>query len=172
MGQHRQPQRRRPTDKPQLLRRILNILHDSSQSPSNIRLIQFLDAWAKDKSKETYAAVRTELQQGHSFLMLPSGEQPATGPGWQRTAKTTRLQPASIYTIENKKVLGAFTDPDAVLRWSKGKLTPCVSLESQAVMEICEKNGIQKIIINSGSENVYPLSFVLNDEIEEGEVYW
>lgn len=140
--------------------------------PDNRHLIQLLDVWSKNRSKETYAAVRTELQEGNSFLMLPSGENSSTHTGWNRTTQKTKLQLASIYTIDGVKMLGAFTDADAVLRWSKGKPIPCVSMTSKAVLQLCEKNGFRKIIINSGSDNVYPLSYLLNDEFEKGVTYW
>jgi hypothetical protein len=140
--------------------------------PDNQRLIHLLNAWAQDRSRETYTAVRNELQEGNSFLMLPSAKGQAMVAGWHTTTEPTKLGLASLYTIDGIKVLGAFTDPDSVLRWSKGKVTWCSSLQSQAVLELCERNAIKKIIINGGSENVFPLSYYFNDELGQDQEYW
>ena len=143
-----------------------------TNQPDNTKLISLLNTWAKDMSKDNYVRVRKELMEGNSFLMLPSGESGKISAGWNTNTEATRIQLSSLYTIDGIKVLGAFTDPDSILRWSKGKQVHCNSLRSQTVLEICERNGIKKIVINSGSNNIFPLSYYSGGEIQKDEKYW
>ena len=111
--------------------------------------------------------------EGNSFLMLPApGKNEAISEKWNTSSEASRIQLSSLYKIDGIKVLGSFTDPDSVLRWSKGKQIHCTSLRSQAVLEICERNGIKRIVINSGSDNIFSLSYYLEDEIQKNEEYW
>jgi hypothetical protein len=144
----------------------------STDMPDNSRLIALLNAWAKDMSKENYAMVRKELIGGRPFLMLPSDKGENVGEGWRRSAEVTKIRLASLYTVEGVKTLGAFTDEEAVLRWSKGKQVLCNSLHSQDVFEICEKNGIKRLVINSGSDNIFPLSYYTDGETLPEEKGW
>jgi hypothetical protein len=141
-------------------------------TPDNMKLIALLNAWAKDMSKDNYVRVRKELMEGDSFLMLPSGKSENPSEGWREIPQATKIQLASVYTVKGVKTLGAFTDAESVLRWSKGKRFFCSSLRAQVVFEICEKNGIKRIIINSGSDNIYPLSYHNEDEILSDEELW
>ena len=141
--------------------------------PDNTMLISLLNEWAKDISKDNYIKVRREMMDGNPFLMLPApGKNEAISEKWNTYSETSRIQLTSLYTLDGVKVLGAFTDPDSVLRWSKGKQVHCTSLRSQAVLEICERNGIKRVVINSGSNNIFPLSYYLEDEIQNDEEYW
>jgi len=145
----------------------------TTNQPDNTTLISLLNEWGKDMSKDNYIKVRNELMEGNSFLMLPApGKNKAIPEKWHASSEASRIQLSSLYTIDGIKVLGAFTDPDSVLRWSKGKKVQCTSLRSQAVLEICERNGIKRVVINSGSDNIFPLSYYLEDEIQKNEEYW
>jgi hypothetical protein len=143
-----------------------------TNQPDNTNLISLLDAWARNMSKGNYIKVRKELMNGNSFLMLPSSNRGSFSTDWHATTATTPIQLGSVYTIDGVKVLGAFTDSDSVLRWSKGKQVNCNSLLSQTILKICEQNGIKRIVINSGSNNIFPLSYYLEDEIQKAEEYW
>lgn len=143
-----------------------------TNQPDNTNLISLLNAWAKNMSKDNYVKVRKELMNGNSFLMLPSGKSGAFSTSWHTTTATTPIQLGSVYTIDGVRVLGAFTDSDSVLRWSKGIQVHYNSLPSQTVLQICEQNGIKRIVINSGSDNIFPLSYYAEDEIPEDEEYW
>jgi hypothetical protein len=140
--------------------------------PDNSRLIALLNAWSKDMSKANYASVRTELMEGNSFLMLPSERSESPAEGWKELSQPSKIRLASLYTVADVRTLGAFTDAESVLRWSKGKQVFCNSLLSRVVFEICETNGIKRIIINSGSDNIFPLSYHTEDEIHPGEEVW
>src|ERR1700691_792405 len=114
--------------------------------PDNSRLIALLNAWSKDMSKSNYASVRTELMEGNSFLMLPSERNESPAEERKELSQPSKIRLASLYTVEGVKTLGAFTDAESVLRWSKGKQVFCNSLLSRVVFEICETNGIKRII--------------------------
>jgi len=73
-------------------------------------------------SKANYVKVRKELMDGNAFLILPTVKNDAVSEGWNTYSEASRIQLSSLYTIDGIKVLAAFTDPDSVLRWSKGKL--------------------------------------------------
>lgn len=123
-------------------------------------------------SKDNYVKVRKELMDGNAFLMLTTGKNEAIPEGWNSYSEPSCIKLGSVYTVDGIRVLGVFTDSDSVLRWSKGKQVHCTSLRSQAVFEICERNGIKRIVINSGSDNIFPMSYYLEGEVPKDEKYW
>ncbi len=66
--------------------------------------------------------------------------------------------------MDGLKVLGAFTDEESLLSWAK-KPTAYTALESKAVLELCEKELIERIVINSD----LPTMFVLERDRENIE---
>jgi hypothetical protein len=108
--------------------------------PDNSKLIALLNAWSEHMSKNNYTKVKTELMEGNSFLMLPSERSESSAEGWRELPQPSKVRLASLYTVKGVKTLGAFTDAEAVLRWSKGKQVFCNSLLSRVVFEICETN--------------------------------
>ena len=61
-----------------------------------------------------------------------------------------------VYNLDGLKVLGAFTDENALLSWAK-KPTQYTSLSSKDVLKLCEEQLIERIVINSD----LPTMFVL-----------
>ncbi len=126
--------------------------------PDNSRLLQLMEIYWKSAGKgETYKDVVLELMNGNSFLILPTHEavQPGSD-GWTTTTEKTTLGLTSLYNLDGLKVLGAFTDENALLVWAK-KQCPCVSMRSQSVLELCERNGIARIVINNNLPNMFVL---------------
>lgn len=126
--------------------------------PDNTRLLELLDVyWKADGKGKTYENVVLELMKGNSFLMLPGqSELGEKTEGWVTTKEVTALNLASLYTLDGLKVLAAFTDEKALMDWSK-KALPYTSMRSQAVLELCEANGITRIVINNNSPNTFVL---------------
>jgi hypothetical protein len=144
----------------------------NQDTPDNTKLISLLNAWSQKISKKTFAAVRTELMKGNSFLMLPSGATDVQGPGWHTYEKSPRLELRSVYTMDGIQVLGAFTDIESLLRWSNGRAMNYTSLRSQEVLDICVRYGFKRVVINSGSDNIYPLSYYTTEEMGTIKGYW
>jgi len=132
--------------------------------PDNTRLLQLLDVyWKADGKGKTYENVVLELMKGNSFLMLPGqSELGEKTEGWVTTKGATALNLASLYTLDGLKVLAAFTDEKALLDWSK-KVFPYTTMRSQAVLELCEANGIARIVINNNSPNTFVLEKARQD---------
>ena len=123
--------------------------------------------WKSDGKGDAYKNVVLELMNGNSFLMLPGSNGSQNGSdGWVTTDEKKTLGLTSIYTLDGLKVLAAFTDERVLLDWAK---KPCAytSMRSQAVLQMCEDNGITRIIINNNSSN----TFVLEKDRSNNEEY-
>lgn len=126
-------------------------------NPENSRLFELLDIYQKQNGKgESYKNVVLELMNGNSFLLLPSDNGNSNTDKWETSKEDTTLKLTCIYNLDGLKVLGAFTDENALLSWSK-KPTQYTGLSSQAVLKLCEENLIERIVINSD----LPTMFVL-----------
>jgi len=126
-------------------------------NPENSKLFELLDAYQKQNGKgDSYKNVVLELMNGNSFLLLPSENDNEGSDTWTTAQNDTTLKLTCIYNLDGLKVLGAFTDEDALLNWAK-KPTQFTGLSSQDVLKLCEENFIEKVVINSD----LPTMFVL-----------
>ena len=105
---------------------------------------------------DSYKNVILELMNGNSFLLLPSENDNENLDTWTTAKIDTTLKLTCIYNLEGLKVLGAFTDENALLSWAK-KPTQFTGLSSQDVLKLCEENLIERVVINSD----LPTMFVL-----------
>jgi hypothetical protein len=121
--------------------------------PNNTKLIALLNDWSKDPIFNNYEKVMDELVNGSSFLMLPSQNDKQAGKDW-RVSKDETLNLTCIFEVDGQKIIGGFTDDDAIIRWAKGAAT-YTSMRSQEVLQLCEREGIYKIVINSDSPNIF-----------------
>ena len=121
--------------------------------PDNTKLIELLKDWSKEPIFKNYEKVMNELINGNSFLMLPSQNDNNSEKGW-RTSQDETLSLTCIFEVNGLKVIGGFTDDDAIIRWAKGHAT-YTSMRSQEVLELCEREDIYKIVINSDSPNIF-----------------
>ena len=130
--------------------------------PDNSKLFQLLDIYQKQNGKgDSYKNVVSELMNGNSFLLLPSQNDNKIPENWTTTEKNTTLKLTCIYNLDGLKVLGAFTDENALFSWAK-KPKPYTALLSKDVLKLCEKQLIERIIINSD----LPTMFVLEKNRE------
>jgi len=125
-------------------------------TPNNNRLLLLLSIYESEKgSKESYMNVLAELLNGNSFLLLPTINKDKTE-GWKNIEKDQSIQITSVFDQDGLKVLGAFTDDGSLLRWANRE-TQYTAIPSKDVLEMCEANGIGRIVINSGQPNMYVL---------------
>ncbi|MHB8206171.1 SseB family protein [Mucilaginibacter sp.] len=120
----------------------------------NTKLITLLNAWSKDPVFKNYEKVMNELVNGNSFLMLPSQNADQAEKGWRRTSKGEKLSLTCIFEVDGQKIIGGFTDKEAIVKWAKGAAT-YMSMRSQDVLNLCEREDIYKIVINSDSPNIF-----------------
>lgn len=141
----------------------------SDVRPDNTKLIFYINNWVENPSLENYKVVVDELMNGDSYLLLPSlNDENTAANDWQTVETGTSLQLTSIFNLDGLKVLGAFTDENALLFWTK-KPTSYTALASKSVMSLCEANHISRIVINSGSRNMFVLERN-NENVKEFEI--
>ncbi len=128
----------------------------TDDTPDNTRLMELLNKYASTRDYKDYKRVYHELENGRSFLLLPSHEEAHVKDGWRKTAEGETLQLTSIFQIDGLKVLGAFTDEAAVLSWSK-KPTTNVAMPSKSVLEMCYTERSGRIVINTGLDTMFVL---------------
>ncbi|HVS92554.1 MAG TPA: SseB family protein [Mucilaginibacter sp.] len=128
------------------------------KNPDNTKLIYLLDIYSQNSSAENYKAVVSEILEGNSFLMLPTTENPAKNlnHGWKIANGDKTIQITSVFNQDGLKVLGAFSDEKSMLSWTKHP-TAYNAIASKAVIDICERHGIGRIVINSGLKNMFVL---------------
>lgn len=125
--------------------------------PENANLLALISKWYAKPNDDTYKNVVLELRDGKPTLLLPSkNDLPATGE-WQTATEDTTLNLTCIYEVDGLKVLGAFTDEEALLNWAKTPVS-YTAMKSNDVMVLCENNSISRMVINSDNYNMFVLS--------------
>lgn len=126
-----------------------------SKDPDNTRLTYLLDIYAQHPSNDNYSSVLKEINDGNSFLLLPSVNNKNTI-GWETTKEGTTLNLASVFNLDGLKVLGAFSDETALVNWSNRK-TEYTAIRTQDLIDFCKQNNIDRIVINSDQKNMFVL---------------
>ena len=129
-----------------------------TENPDNTRLLALLDTyWKENGAGDTYKNVVMELMHGNSFLMFPTQNDNQTVPDkWTTAEKDTTLKLASVVNLDGLKVLGAFTDEQALLAWTK-KPSQYTAMRSKDVLKFVQENGMDRIVINSDQPNMFVL---------------
>ncbi len=116
--------------------------------PDNTNLCAYLEAWKTDKTPDNYMKILNELVTGNCLLMLPSINEEDPNSDWHEEKKADSLQLTSVFEIDGLKILGAFSNEQDMLNWAK-KSTPYTALKAKDVLDFCEKNNLDKIIIDN-----------------------
>jgi hypothetical protein len=125
--------------------------------PENSRLLELIEIYQKQNGKgEAYKNVVLELMKGNSFLLLPSHNDNELSTSWTNAKTGTTLKLTCIYNLDGLKVLGAFTDEQSLLNWAK-QPTQYTAVASKAILNLCEEQLIQRIMINSNQPNMFVL---------------
>jgi len=129
-----------------------------TDNPDNSRLLALLDKyWKENGAGDTYKDVVLELMNGNSFLIFPTQNDSDTDPDkWTTAEKGTILKLESMVKLDGLKILGAFTDEQALLSWTK-KPSQYTAMRSKDVLEFVEDNGMDRIVINSDQPNMFVL---------------
>lgn len=127
-----------------------------NKNPDNTRLTYLLDIYGQHPSNENYRAVLEEITNGNSFLLLPSANDNGNTIGWQTAEVGTTLNLASVFNLDGLKVLGAFSDETALVKWSKRE-TQYTAIKTQDLIDFCKQNNIDRIVINSDQKNMFVL---------------
>jgi hypothetical protein len=70
--------------------------------------------------------------------------------------KNTTFKLASVVNLDGLKVLGVFTDEQALLAWTK-KPSQYTAMRSKDVLKFVQDNGMDRIVINSDQPNMFVL---------------
>ena len=127
-----------------------------TNNPDNTRLTYLLDIYGQHHSSENYRAVLEEFTNGNSFLLLPSANNNEETNGWQTAEVGTTLNLASVFNLDGLKVLGAFSDETALLKWAK-RAIQYTAIKTQDLTDFCKQNNIDRIVINTDSKNMFVL---------------
>ena len=127
-----------------------------SQNPDNTRLTYLLDIYGQHPSNENYRAVIDEITSGNSFLLLPSVNDNGNTNGWQTAEAGTTINLSSIFDLDGLKVLGAFSDPNALVKWTN-RVTQYTAIKTQDLVDFCRQNNVDRIVINSDQKNMFVL---------------
>jgi hypothetical protein len=116
--------------------------------PDNTRLFALIEQYVSDNEYESYKKVVFELEDGNSYLLIPSennlGEEFSS---WAPSPPGLKIK-LGIWFRDGLKATAAFTSEQALFEWAK-KPTKYVSFRSQMVLELCEANGIKRVVIDS-----------------------
>ena len=126
------------------------------EKPNNDKLFNLLNKYKDDTSYDNYSKVVNELMEGNSFLILPSVNDKQPKKEWDTLKKDSTLKLTSVFDLDGLKVLGAFSDEKALLKWSK-KETEFTAMKGQDVLEFCQTNRIDRIVINSEQPTMFVL---------------
>lgn len=127
-----------------------------NKNPDNTRLTYLLDIYGQHPSNENYKAVLDEITSGNSFLLLPSVNENGNSNGWQTAQVGTTINLASVFNLDGLKVLGAFSDETALVKWTNRE-TQYTAIKTQDLVDFCKQNNIDRIVINSDQKNMFVL---------------
>ena len=129
---------------------------NQDKEPNNAKLINLMNKSSQNASGKNYKNVINELMNGESYLILTSQNNGGESEQWTETENETQLKLTCIFNLDGLKVLGAFTDEQSLLEWSKKPKT-YTAMSSKDVMKLCKDNGIDRIVINSNQPNMFVL---------------
>jgi hypothetical protein len=116
--------------------------------PDNTKLFALIEQYISDNEYDSYKKVVYELEDGNSYLLIPSesnlGEEFSS---WAPSPPGLKIE-IGIWFRDGLKATAAFTSKQALFEWAK-KPTKYISYRSQVVLELCERNGISRIVIDS-----------------------
>lgn len=127
-----------------------------SKNPDNTRLTYLLDIYGQHPSNENYRAVLEEITNGNSFLLLPSANDNGDTNGWETAQVGTTINLSSILNLDGLKVLGAFSDETALVKWTN-RSTQYTAIKTQDLVDFCKQNNVDRIVINSDQKNMFVL---------------
>jgi hypothetical protein len=117
-------------------------------NPDNKKLIELLNEYSKDNKYKIYKKVVEELVEGNAYLLLPSNHDYGDKyKSWTPVEEGHKID-LGIYFVDGLKAIAAFSSEEALFTWKK-KVAKYISLPSKAIIEICEANGIDRIVIDS-----------------------
>ena len=126
-------------------------------TPENSKLFELIEIYQKQNGEgDSYKNVVLELMNGNSFLLLPSQNDNELSTSWTTTKTDTTLKLTCIYNLDGLKVLGAFTDEQSLLNWTK-QPTQYTAVSSKDILKLCEEQLIERIVINSDQPNMFVL---------------
>lgn len=136
---------------------IFDKLLGNDKAPENSKLLDLLEIHRQQNGQgDSYKNVILELMNGNSFLLLPSENEGYDTDTWATVKKGTSLNLTCVFNLDGLKVLLAFTDKKALLRWAN-RPTRYTALSSKDVLNLCEENLIERIVINSNLPNMFAL---------------
>ncbi len=127
-----------------------------NKNPDNTRLTYLLDIYGQHPSNENYKAVLDEITSGNSFLLLPSVNENGDSNGWQTAQVGTTINLASIFNLDGLKVLVAFSDEIALIKWTNRE-TQYTAIKTQDLVDFCKQNNVDRIVVNSDQKNMFVL---------------
>ena len=127
-----------------------------STNPDNTRLTFLLDIYGQHPSNDNYKAVLEEIINGNSFLLLPSVNDNPDSNGWKAAQVGTTITLSSIFNLDGLRVLGAFSDEAALVKWTN-RATQYTAIKTQDLVEFCKENNVDRIVINSDQKNMFVL---------------
>ena len=127
-----------------------------NKNPDNTRLTYLLDIYGQHPSNENYKAVLDEIISGNSFLLLPSVNDNGNSNGRQTAQVGTTINLASIFNLDGLKVLGAFSDETALVKWTNRE-TQYTAIKTPDLVDFCKQNNVDRIVINSDQKNMFVL---------------
>lgn len=137
---------------------ILKKLFKSTEqgNPNNTRLAQLMTQNSKDRSHLNFELVISELLNGNCTLLIPSLHNENVGNNWSISEGNLSLRITSVVEVGGLQVLGVFTDEAALTNWAKTKAA-YTEILAKDVLKLAKMNGFNRIVVNSGSPNIFIL---------------
>jgi len=135
-----------------------------TRQPDNVKLRALIKKWWTNRSDGNYKLVINELLHGNCFLIIPSlsnAEEPVFSVEWTICDGKVGIQVTSIRYVDGLKAIAVFTDEQSLFNWAK-KPVFYIAIRANAVLDICLKYKIDRIVINSGSPNIFAINRNLN----------
>ena len=110
-------------------------------------MLELIEQYIADKEYESYKKVVLELGSGNAYLLLPSdNEWGGKFQVWTSSPPGLKMKLGTSF-IDGLKATVAFTSEHALFEWAK-KPVKYVAMRSPAVLDLCEANGIDRVVVD------------------------
>jgi len=124
------------------------------KAPDNTRFNYLLDIHGDHPSSENYNAVLQEMMAGNAYLLLPSINDTPDSGGWKTLETGAELKLTCVVDLNGLKAIGVFSTEKYLLDWTKTR-SGYTSMRCQDLLEFCEQNNLERIVINSDQKNMF-----------------
>ena len=140
----------------------------TEKRPDNNFLVKAILDYNLSKNDKEYKKAIDIINSDNCMIFVPSINDQNTDKEWHTLKKDTDIKLTSVFDIEGLKVIGAFTSPETLLKWTQ-KESEYIAMLGKDFLKFCEDNHVDRIVIDSDQPTMFFMERNRED-VEEIEI--